>query len=98
MAKAGKKLQPQNINVHEIGDTDFFQSIVDLIQYAKRNLEKQVNTAMVVTYFEIGRRIIEKEQQGAKRAQYGKKLIQGLSAYLTAKLSLSDFYVNNNLP
>jgi len=41
---------------------------------------------MVVTYFEIGRRIIEREQQGAKRAQYGKKVLQGLSDYLTAKL------------
>ena len=39
---------------------------------------------MVVTYFEIGRRIVEQEQQGAKRAQYGKKILQGLSDYLTA--------------
>ena len=41
---------------------------------------------MVITYFEIGRRIIEKEQQGAKRAKYGKKIIQGLSDYLTKHL------------
>ena len=81
-----KALQPINGNLQEKTETDFFQSIVDLIQYAKRNLEKQVNTTMVVTYFEIGRRIIEKEQQGAKRAQYGKKILQGLSDYLTAKL------------
>ncbi|MCL2155819.1 MAG: DUF1016 N-terminal domain-containing protein, partial [Leptospirales bacterium] len=82
----GKTLQPSNNNLQAKGESEFFQSIVDLIQYSKRNLEKKVNTAMVVTYFEIGRRIIEKEQQGAKRAQYGKKILQGLSDYLTAEL------------
>ena len=35
-------------------------------------LETELNTAMTVTYFEIGRRILEKEQQGEKRAAYGK--------------------------
>jgi predicted nuclease of restriction endonuclease-like (RecB) superfamily len=41
---------------------------------------------MVVTYYEIGRRIVEKEQQGAKRAQYGKRILSGLSEYLTKTL------------
>ena len=41
---------------------------------------------MVVTYYEIGRRIIEKEQQGEKRAKYGKRILQGLSEYLTDNL------------
>ena len=83
--KVGKKTQT-SINQDEKSEIDFYQSIFDLIQYAKRNLEKQVNTTMVVTYYEIGRRIIEKEQQGAKRAQYGKKVLQGLSDYLTKHL------------
>jgi len=83
---AGKLFKPVNTGLYEKSETDFFQSIVELIHYAKRNLEKQVNTTIVVTYFEIGRRIIEREQQGAKRAQYGKKVLQGLSDYLTAKL------------
>ncbi|MCL2289263.1 MAG: PDDEXK nuclease domain-containing protein [Bacteroidetes bacterium] len=87
MAKHTKKsLQPINIKLYGSNESDFFRSIAELIQYAKRNLEKQVNTTMVVTYFEIGRRIIEKEQQGAKRAQYGRKILQGLSDYLTAQL------------
>jgi predicted nuclease of restriction endonuclease-like (RecB) superfamily len=41
---------------------------------------------MTVTYYEIGRRIIEKEQQGEKRAQYGKRILLGLSAFLTDHL------------
>ena len=83
MGNAGKALHPVSVDLHDKNESDFFHSIAELIQYAKRNLEKQVNSTMVVTYFEIGRRIIEKEQQGAKRAQYGKKVLQGLSDYLT---------------
>jgi len=87
MAKTtGKKIQPVNTGLYEKSESDFYQSIAELIQYAKRNLEKQVNTTIVVTYFEIGRRIIEREQQGAKRAQYGKKVLQNLSDYLTANV------------
>ena len=82
----GVIIKPINKSLYEKNETDFFQSIAELIQYAKRNLEKQVNTTMVVTYFEIGRRIIEREQQGAKRAQYGKKILQNLSDYLTANV------------
>jgi predicted nuclease of restriction endonuclease-like (RecB) superfamily len=83
---AGKIFKPVKTGLYVKNETDFFQSIAKLIQYAKRNLEKQVNMTIVITYFEIGRRIIEREQQGAKRAQYGKKVLQGLSDYLTAKL------------
>ena len=87
MVKNTKKtLQPIKITSAESGDADFFRSIGELIQQVRSSLEKQVNTTMVVTYFEIGRRIIEKEQQGARRAQYGKKILQGLSDYLTAQL------------
>lgn len=84
MAKITGKV-PQPV-VSGAAESDFFESIADLIQYARQKLDKQVNTTMVITYFEIGRRIIEKEQQGEKRAQYGKKVLQGLSDYLTKKL------------
>jgi predicted nuclease of restriction endonuclease-like (RecB) superfamily len=84
MRKTVKMLQP--INSGESGELGFFQSVAELIQSARCNVERQVNTAMVVTYFEIGRRIVEKEQHGAKRARYGEKIIQGLADYLTAHL------------
>jgi predicted nuclease of restriction endonuclease-like (RecB) superfamily len=72
--------------VAALDDLEFFQSIAELILQARQGLEKAVNTAMVVTYYEIGRRIIEKEQQGSKRAQYGKRVLHSLSEYLTANL------------
>ncbi|GHU92627.1 hypothetical protein FACS189479_02180 [Spirochaetia bacterium] len=67
-------------------ETDFYKSIADLIRQARSGLAKQVNTTIIITHYEIGRRIVEQEQQGAKRAQYGKKILQGLSDYLAAHL------------
>ena len=45
-----------------------------------------VNTQQVITNFEIGRRIVEHEQQGAARAKYGKELLKELSFRLTEEL------------
>jgi len=50
-----------NKESHTANDSTFFQDIAEVIHAARRNLVKQVNTAMVVTYFEIGRKIIENE-------------------------------------
>ena len=75
-------------------ETDFYKSIADLIRKARRELEKSVNTVMVLTHYEIGKRIIEKEQGGEKRAQYGKRILQDLSDYLTAELG-GGFSVDN---
>jgi len=85
MPKRQNNVLPMPCSV-ELDESGFFRSVAELIQSARHLLEKQVNTAMVVTYFEIGRRIVEREQQGLKRAQYGKKILQRLSDYLTAQL------------
>jgi len=79
-------LQPITSSLPEPDELEFFKSIYDLIQQARRSVEKSINTAMTVTYYEIGRRIIEKEQQGEKRAQYGKRILQDLSDYLAKNL------------
>ena len=39
-------------------ELEFFKSISDLIQTARRSVEKNINTTMVVNCYEIGRRII----------------------------------------
>jgi hypothetical protein len=46
---------------------------------------KSVNVAMCVTYYEIGRMIVEQEQGGNQRAEYGAALVEELSDYLTGK-------------
>jgi hypothetical protein len=55
----------------------------DLIQSARRGVASVVDTFQVMTNFEIGRRIVEHEQQGEKRAEYGKEMLKELSARLT---------------
>ena len=44
-----------------------------------------VNQTMVLTYFEIGRMIVEEEEKGENRAEYGKKILKILSKKLTEK-------------
>ena len=61
----------------------FYQDISLLLDNARKQAKTAVNTAMVYTYYEIGRRIVEEEQHGDGRAAYGQQLLQGLSEHLT---------------
>ena len=61
----------------------FLNKVSLLIEEAKKNVKTAVNIAMVYTYFEIGRMIIEEEQNGDNRAEYGKYIIRNLSSFLT---------------
>lgn len=61
----------------------FLNKVSLLIEEAKENVKTAVNIAMVYTYFEIGRMIIEEEQNGDNRAKYGKYIIRNLSSFLT---------------
>jgi len=53
--------------------------VVGLIEAARRASTRAVNALMTATYWGIGRRIVEQEQQGAARAGYGEELIVRLS-------------------
>ena len=56
-----------------------------LILSARRVAVHSVDLLQVLTNFEIGRRIVDHEQQGAERAEYGKALLKDLSTELTAE-------------
>jgi predicted nuclease of restriction endonuclease-like (RecB) superfamily len=56
-----------------------------LIESARHAAATTINTLQVLTNFEIGRRIVEHEQKGAERAEYGKSLLKELSAQLTGE-------------
>ena len=75
--------------------TDFLQNVSNVLKTAQRNAKTAVNLAMVYAYFEIGKMIVEEEQQGQNRAAYGKQLLKELSAYLTA--SFGKGYSSDNL-
>lgn len=60
----------------------FVSGIRELIIIARSAVAHHVNTIQVLASFEIGFRIVEQQQQGEKRAAYGKQLISELSAHL----------------
>ena len=59
--------------------------VSELLEAARRASARAVNAFMTATYWEIGRRIVEFEQHGKKRAEYGKALLEQLSADLTLR-------------
>lgn len=64
-------------------DNKFFEKVGNILAKAKHNIKTAVNLSMVYTYYEIGKMIVEEEQNGEQRAEYGQYVLKNLSAYLT---------------
>jgi len=62
---------------------NLYLNIKDLLVSAKKQVITTVNSVMTLTYYEIGRKIVEEEQSGQDRAEYGKELLKSLSESLT---------------
>jgi len=73
---------------------NLFNNIKTLLNEARSSVVRNVNSTMVYTYFEIGRMIIEDEQQGNYRAEYGKKVLKELSEKLTKEFGRGFSFVN----
>ena len=67
------------------GYAGIHSGIVELLDAARHAAVRSVNALMTASYWEIGRRIVEAEQKGRRRAGYGEQLIERLSADLTAQ-------------
>ena len=65
--------------------TKLVSKIAELLEAARQKTSRAIHSVLVATYWEIGQRIVEQEQAGAERAEYGKKLIERLSKDLTAQ-------------
>lgn len=59
------------------------QNTIDLIEYARGIIAKQINIIQLMTFYSIGRWIVEEQQQGESRAKYGQQVIKKLSEALT---------------
>lgn len=71
-----------------------FQQVSELLQNARQQVLRTVNSTMTITYFEIGRIIVEEEQNGKDRAEYGKQLLKDLSKQLTKEFG-RGFSIDN---
>lgn len=69
-----------------IDNKGFIREIKSLLEEARKQVVRDVNTTMLNTYFEIGRRIVEQEQKGEAQAGYGDYLIVELSKFLSTSL------------
>lgn len=59
--------------------------VSELLEQARRGVARSVNAILTATYWEIGRRIVEHEQAGKARAEYGEELLARLSVDLTSR-------------
>jgi predicted nuclease of restriction endonuclease-like (RecB) superfamily len=75
-------------------DRTLFEGIKSLLHEARNAVARNINTAMVLSYFEIGRMIVQDEQHGKARADYAKETLKNLSRELTKEFG-KGFSVDN---
>lgn len=71
-----------------------FERVSSIIEVSRKNVVTAVNTAMVYTYYDVGRYIVEDEQDGEVRAEYGKTVLKKLSVRLTQRYGAGWSYAN----
>lgn len=71
-------MKPQKNKVEKL-----YSQIEELLSVARKTIVNQVNQTMVYTYYEVGRIIVEYEQEGKERAEYGKGLLKSISKRLS---------------
>ncbi len=69
--------------MNNVTNKPLLEDIKTLLQKSRQHLQQTVNTTMVQTYWNIGRLIVEDEQEGKERAEYGKKQLEEIADTLT---------------
>lgn len=67
------------------GTDDYLDAVASVIRDAKAAAARSVNLAMVYAYFEVGRIVVEEEQAGKGRAEYGRQVVANVSERLTGE-------------
>lgn len=78
----------------EISQDILFQEIKDIISNAREKVFRVANSTLLLTYWQIGQLIVEDEQQGKERAEYGKFVLKNLSKRLTMEFGKGYDYTN----
>lgn len=76
------------------GENNLYESVREILQEARQNIARTVNSTLVKAYWQVGRHIVVYEQGGAERAKYGNAVIKNLAARLTSEFG-SGFTVTN---
>ena len=64
----------------------FFESVAQVIEQARHFVGRTADLTMCISYYEVGRIIVEEEQEGKARAEYGRGLLRGLSEFLSGRV------------
>ncbi|MFC1225667.1 DUF1016 N-terminal domain-containing protein [Pedobacter sp. BG31] len=73
---------------------DLYGNILNILKRYRSDAYKAVNTAMVISYWQIGKEIVENEQGGNVKASYGDEILQSLSKKLTTAFGKGFSYAN----
>lgn len=71
---------------------NYINEVKEILKNARQKAYTAINSAMVEAYWKIGRRIVEEEQSGRERAEYGKEILQNLSKELTEEFGKGYSY------
>jgi predicted nuclease of restriction endonuclease-like (RecB) superfamily len=71
-----------------------FQSVKELIEQSQNQIIRNINSTIVLTYFQIGKMIVEDEQSGKERANYAAETLKKLSQFLTKDFGKGYSVVN----
>ncbi len=74
MANSDKHIIPQNNSDKIDKISNLFQRISERIEQSRNEVVRNANAVLLITNYEIGRYIVEDEQQGENRAEYGKQV------------------------
>jgi len=80
--------------MENIVKSKFFDRVLEVLKNARKQAKIALNISMVYSYYEVGRLIVEEEQKGEQRAEYGKAILRQLSKNLTKSLG-KGFSVEN---
>jgi predicted nuclease of restriction endonuclease-like (RecB) superfamily len=95
--KPAAKRTPKKAAVRKpaaVGDPALFDRVATILEQARANVVRAVNSNMVLAYWLIGREIVQEIQGGGKRAAYGKQVLAELSRRLTERYG-QGFSVTN---
>lgn len=86
MAKKSPDIsRPQTSSLIQIGSGTLIERVVSILEQARANVARSVNSNMVIAYWLIGHEIVEELQSGEGRAGYGQKLLNDLSERLSKR-------------
>lgn len=87
-----KDITPADINIDAL-----FNDVKNIINQGVGRSVQMVHSIICMTYWKIGQRIVEDEQRGEKRAEYGKQILKKLAERLTEEYGENDNYSARDL-